>query len=210
MLNLLPQSRTKLLCAGFCLALLISADVHACPEADAIEETKVSQDQLIVYLNTPFIQRELELSNEQVAQIAAINKAPFAVTFSEAMAPLNTILTDKQLKEFKRTALPGLMVRAFLVSEVREALELTPEQMSSIAAIQAKLRTQLQRFQDKINQGGSPKNIAEEIQLERNTATFHEDAYVEALELLTIEQRKKWEEIAKPLPISPARAGSGC
>lgn len=62
--------------------------------------------------------------------------------------------------------LPGLMVRAFLVAEVRDALELTPEQMTSIAAVQAKLRTQLQPFQDKINQGGSPKNYAEAMQLE--------------------------------------------
>ena len=170
-------------------------------------ETKVGQDQLIAILNVPTIQKELELSNEQVAQIAVIKQAPFAVTFSEAIAPLKSILTDKQLKEFKRTALPGLMVRAFLVAEVRDTLELTPEQMTSIAAIHAKLRTLLQPFQDKINQGGSPKDYAEAMQLERDTARFHEDAYVEALELLTIVQRKKWEQIAKPLPLRNKKGG---
>ncbi len=208
MVNVLSQSRPKLLCAGLCLAVLIIAEVLASPDADAIVETKVGRDQLIAILSVPSIQRDLELSNEQVAQIAAIKQVPFTVTFSEAIAPLKTILTDKQFKEFKRTALPGLMVRAFLVAEVRDALELTPEQMTSIAAVQAKLRTQLQPFQDKINQGGSPKNYAEAMQLERDTAAFHEDAYVEALQLLTIEQRKKWEEIAKPLPIRNKKGGS--
>ena len=150
MVNVLPQWRPMLLSVGLCLAMLISADVLASPQANAIVETKVGQDQLIAILNVPMIQKELELSNEQVAQIAAIKQAPFAVTFSEAIAPLKSILTDKQLKEFKRTALPGLMVRAFLVAEVRDTLELTPEQMTSIAAIHAKLRTLLQHFKTRL------------------------------------------------------------
>lgn len=207
-LTLISRCSAITLCVVLSLSMFFTAWAHAFGDENAIAETKVGRDQLIAILSVPTIQKELELSDEQVAQIAAIKRVPFAVTFSEAIAPLKTILTDKQLKEFKKTALPGLMVRAFLVAEVRDALELTPEQMTSIAAVQAKLRTQLQPFQDKINQGGSPKNYAEAMQLERDTAAFHEDAYVEALQLLTIEQRKKWEEIAKPLPIRNKKGGS--
>ncbi len=99
------------------------------------------------------------------------------------------------------------MVRAFTVSEVRDTLELTQKQVNSIAEIQTKLKTQLQPFQDKINQLGSPTNAEEAMQLERDTEQFHEDAYAEAFELLTGEQRKKWKEIAKPIPLRKKNGG---
>jgi len=189
--------------------LLASATLFAAADANAnaITETKVGQGQIIGILQSPFIQKELLLTDKQIAKIAGINLVPGAVSFSDAIAPLKTILTDDQLKKFKRNALPGLMVRAFTVFEVRDSLELTQEQMASVVAIQAKLKAQLQSFQDKINQGGSPTNVAEAMQLERDTEAFHENAYAEALELLTIEQRKKWGEIAKPLPLRKKNGG---
>lgn len=170
-------------------------------------ETKVGQSQLIGILQTPFIQKELLLTNEQLAKIADINQIRTPVSFSDAIAPLKTILTDDQLKILKRNALLGLMVRAFTVFEVRDSLELTQEQVASIMAIQAKLKAQLQPFQNKLIQGGSPKNATEAMQLERDTESFHEDAYVKALEVLTIEQRKKWREIATPLPLRNRNGG---
>ena len=188
-----------------CTTLLVTANLFA--DTDATTETKVGQGQLLGILQVPAIQKELLLTNGQVARISEINQIPGAVSFSDAIAPLKNILTDDQLKEFKRNALPGLMVRAFTVSEVRASLELTQEQVSAIVAIQTKLEIQLQPFQEKIDQFGSPKSYEEEMQLERDTAQLHEDAYVEALKLLTDQQRKKWREIANPLPLRKKNGG---
>jgi hypothetical protein len=201
MLKVLLARRAMFMCA----TLLVTANLFA--ETDATTETKVGQGQLIRILQVPSIQKELMLTNEQIEQISEINQIGGAVSFADAIAPLKTILTDDQLKVFKKNALPGLMVRAFTVSEVRDSLELTQEQVSGIVAIQTKLKTQLQPYQDKINQLGSPKNAAEAMQLERDTEQLHEDAYVEALEVLTDKQRKKWKEIAKPLPLRKKNGG---
>lgn len=200
MLNVLHR-RAIFLCA----TLLVSSNSFA--QNDATIETKVGQGQLIGILQVPSIQNDLRLTAEQVAKISEITRIPGAISFANAVAPLKTILSDEQLKEFKRNALPGLMVRAFTVSEVRDTLELTQEQVNSIVEIQTKLKTQLQPFQDKINQLGSPKNAEEAMQLERDTEQFHEDAYVEAFELLNDEQRKKWKEIAKPIPLRKKNGG---
>lgn len=159
-------------------------------------ETLVSQGQLISpILLVPSIQKELLLTDEQLTRIAEIRANPTLVSFSEAIAPLESILTDEQLREFKRTAFQGLMVRAFSVPEVRDLLELTPEQVASITAIQDKLKNRLQLFQDELRR----KENAYPLEIERDTAAIHKEAYLEAVELLSIPQRRVWEEIAKPV-----------
>ena len=104
---------------------------------------------------------------------------------------------DEQLKELKRIAFQGLMVRAFTVAEVQESLELTLDQKTAIAEIQSNLKSKLQPYQDKIKR---TENI-DQMALFRETAVFHEEAYVEALGLLTADQKRKWEEIARPVPL---------
>lgn len=187
------------------LKSLVSVNWFASQSPNATTETLIGQDQLITpILLVPSIQKELHLTDEQLAKIAEIKVNPFRLTFSEAIAPLESILTEEQLREFKRTAFQGLMVRAFSVPEVRDSLELTPEQVASITEIQAQLKNRLQPFQDKLRR----QEDVDPLELYRDTATFYEDAYLEAVELLTIPQRKIWEEIAKPVPLRSKKGDS--
>ncbi len=185
------------------LQAFISVNWFASQSPNATTETLIGQGQLIVILQLPPIQKELNVTDEQLAKIAEIRVNPANVTFSQAIAPLKSILTDDQMREFKRIAFQGLMVRAFSVPEVRDSLELTPEQIASITAIQAELRVRLQPFQDKVTR---QENV-DPLELERDTATFHREAYVKAIELLTCEQREIWEEIAKPVPLRNDKGG---
>ena len=185
------------------LILFFPAESPAFVNANSTTETRVGQGQLFAILNAPSIQKELALTDEQIAAIAKINQNPIPTTFADAIRPLTAILLDEQLKEFKKIAFQGLMVRAFAVVEVQESLELTPEQKTTIAAIQSNLKSRLQPSQDKVNQGKDVDPIA----LDRDTKAFHEEAYVEALGLLTTEQRKKWEEIARPVPLRIKKGG---
>lgn len=175
----------------------LSVSWFASQRSTTTAETQVAQNQLIaIIIHVPSIQEELLLTDEQLKQIAQIKASPTPLAFSEAIAPLCLILTDEQLRDFKRTVFQGLMVRAFSVPEVRDSLELTPEQVESITAIQAKLKNRLQPFQDKLRRWES----LDPHEIERDTATYHKEAYLEAIELLTIPQRKIWEEISKPVP----------
>ncbi len=164
---------------------------------DATTETKVGQEQLLIILSLPSIQKELGLDDHQIAAIARIKANPIPTTFADALRPLNAILLEEQLKEFKRIAFQGLMVRAFSVAEVQESLNLTPDQKRAIALIQSNLKSNLQPAQDRIRRG---ENV-NPIDLDRDTKVFHEKAYLEAMELLTAEQKEKWAEIARPVPL---------
>lgn len=188
--------------SAFATLLLVSvlsfASVYglASQSSNETSEARVGQGQLIMILHVPSIQKELALTDEQLTRIAGIKVDRALLSFSEAIAPLRPILTDEQLWQFKRIAFQGLMVRAFSIPEVREALELTPEQVASIAAIQEQLKNRLQPFQDKLMRQES----VDPLKTDRDTAAFHREAYLEAVELLTVPQRKIWEEIAKPVP----------
>ncbi len=164
---------------------------------DATTETKVGQEQLLIILNIPSIQKELGLEDHQIAAIARIKANPIPTTFADALRPLNAILLEEQLKEFKSIAFQGLMVRAFSVAEVQESLNLTPDQKRAIALIQSNLKSNLQPAQDRIRRG---ENV-NPIDLDRDTKVFHQKAYLEAMELLTAEQKEKWAEIARPVPL---------
>ena len=191
------------LCITLCLLLVFSVELPAHDNSDATIETRVGQGQLFYILSVASIQKDLALTDEQIAAIAKINQNPIATTFADALRPLTEILTDKQLKEFKRIAFQGLMVRAFTVAEVQDSLELTSDQKKLIAGIQSNLKSKLQPFQDKIKTGKDVDPIA----IDRDTKAFHEEAYVEALGLLTTQQRKKWEEIARPVPLRNKKGG---
>ena len=185
------------LCAALTLFLIYPVKSPGNANSNATTETRVGQLQLFAILNVASVQKELALTDEQIAAIANINQNPIATTFADSIRPLTEILMEEQLKEFKRIAFQGLMVRAFTVAEVQESLELTPDQKTAIAAIQANLKSKLQPFQDMIKTGKDVDPIA----LDRDIKAFHEEAYVEALGLLTTKQSKKWEEIARPVPL---------
>lgn len=185
------------LCA--CLSMLLVAILitYASGDATANTEAKVGQGQLIAILELPSIQKELGLNDEQIAALAKINKMQPAATFEEAIAPLNAILDGDQLTEFKKIALQGLMLRAFTVAEVQDSLELTADQKEAIASIQSRLKMKLQPSQDKINK----RESLDLVKLDSDNSDLYEDAYVEALNLLTPDQRKKLETIARPVPL---------
>jgi len=197
MLKILQKRRLMLLCSAPCMALLVCLNLLAAPNANTTAETKVGQGQLFAILQVPSIQKELSLTDEQITKIARLEPIPYAVTFPEAIEPLKTLLTDEQLSKFKKIAIRSLMVRAFSVSEVQDSLELTPEQKTSIAAIQAKLMAQLQPFQDKLSRG----EIDDPLALERDITPLYKEAFMKALDVLTMDQREKWEEIANPGPL---------
>lgn len=195
MLKLVRPIYSMFLC--FVLCLYSHIPVEAQDSNDEPAETRIGQEQLFVIISVPSIQKELELTEKQIASIRKLNPMLVLVTFSKAIAPISNILTEKQLKEFKRIAFQGLMLRAFAVAEVRESLELTLDQKKAVAAIQSKLKLKMQPIQNKIK---SSENV-DQIALSRETSVILEDAYVEALGLLTAEQMKKWEEISRPVPL---------
>ncbi len=192
-----PQTQFYTLCVIFNLILLTILGARVFGDDNATTETKIGAGQLFAILNSPSIQKELGLDDDQIAAIAKINVNPIPTTFADAMLPLNTILLEEQLKEFKRIAFQGLMVRAFTIAEVQESLNLTPDQKNAIAAIQSNFKTKLQPAQDRIRRGENGNPFDEE----RDTKVLHEKAYLEALELLTAEQKEKWAEIARPVPL---------
>jgi hypothetical protein len=186
-----------ILCAGIGIALLVGVNLRAYLDTEMSTEPKVGIGQLMPILQLQASQKELALTEEQIRKLAVINSNSPGLPFSEAIEPFKTLLTDEQLKKFKRTVFQGMGVRAFTVYEVQDSLGLTPDQKTTIAAIQSNLKSKLQPFQDQINRG---KDV-DPVELDRDTKAFHEEAYVEALGLLTTEQSKKWEEIARPVPL---------
>lgn len=164
------------------------------PEAGA--ETKVGMLQLLAIFSVPSIPQELDLTDEQIAQLNAIEANPIPIALDQAIEPIKAVLDAQQFHEYMRIVYQGLQVRAFALREVQVALELTPKQKQEIGKIQAALRAQLQPFQDEIKSGKGVDPVA----MERDTRAFHQNAYKAALDVLTPEQRQKWRQMAKPVP----------
>ena len=160
-------------------------------------ETKVPLSHILAVLSVPSIREEVGLSDEQISKLAEIKQNPLSVPFGEAIRPIKELLNLQQYKQLTRVLYQGLMVRAFAVLEVEDALELTSEQKDEIASIQANLKSALQPFQNKVNGGKAIDMIA----LDRDIAVFHEEAYKDAIKLLTQKQREIWDTIAKPVPL---------
>ncbi|MGN6544695.1 MAG: hypothetical protein ACTHK7_06585 [Aureliella sp.] len=182
---------------GLCAALFCSMRMRAAPlEPEAGAEPKVGMLQLLAIFSVPSIQQELDLSDEQIAQLDAIEANPIPIALDQAIEPIKAVLDAQQLHEYMRIVYQGLQVRAFALREVQVALELTPKQKQEIGEIQAALRAQLQPFQDEIKSGKGFDPVA----MERDTRAFHQNAYKAALDVLTPEQRQKWRQMAKPVP----------
>ena len=179
----------------YCLGLWLKNSSSA--HGNRHSETQVVFGQLQATLALPSIRRELDLGDEQIAKLNMISPNPFQQPFGEAIKPIKEILDPWQFDLYLETVYQSLMVRAFSINLVREALALTPDQIEGISTIQANLKTRLQPFQDRLKLG-KPKDI---VLVESDTASFHDEAYLAALGLLTEEQYAKWRSMSKSVPL---------
>ena len=185
------------------LALLASTHLVAVADSNStVVELETSTALLSRMLISPAIRADLALTDEQVAQIEPLSaKLPLTqplALVSEAMTPFAPILSDVQLAGLKAYVIAGYGARAFAVPEVQESLRLTDDQRLAISAILWRLKSDLQPYQQLLEQGGDVGALT------RDTQPLWDKAYDEAMALLNADQLRLWKTIAKP-PYSARR-----
>ena len=185
------------------LALLASTHLVAVADSNStVVELETSTALLSRMLISPAIRADLALTDEQVAQIEPLSaKLPLTqplAPVSEAMTPFAPILSDVQLAGLKAYVIAGYGARAFAVPEVQESLRLTDDQRLAISAILWRLKSDLQPYQQLLEQGGDVGALT------RDTQPLWDKAYDEAMALLNADQLRLWKTIAKP-PYSARR-----
>jgi hypothetical protein len=181
------------------LALLASTHLVAVADSNStVVELETSTALLSRMLISPAIRADLALTDEQVAQIEPLSaKLPLTqplAPVSEAMTPFAPILSDVQLAGLKAYVIAGYGARAFAVPEVQESLRLTDDQRLAIIAILWRLKSDLQPYQQLLEQG----KVGDVGALTRDTQPLWDKAYDEAMALLNADQLRLWKTIAKP------------
>ena len=160
------------------LALLASTHLVAVADSNStVVELETSTALLSRMLISPAIRADLALTDEQVAQIEPLSaKLPLTqplAPVSEAMTPFAPILSDVQLAGLKAYVIAGYGARAFAVPEVQESLRLTDDQRLAISAILWRLKSDLQPYQQLLEQG----KVGDVGALTRDTQPLWDKAY---------------------------------
>ena len=189
------------------MALLGAAALLACAESNPVP-LGGDLDSLDFLLLNESVQKELKLSDEQLLKVKEVihdvrqkhrpemeksrDRLKLLETMrasgEEVLKKMDGILNPEQIKRFKQIRLQRDGLRAFSNKEVEAALRLTEEQKSRIKRLAEELS---QRSKQTLEEGAG-SNFESAL---RKLAALRKDLLQKAVDSLTAEQKKTWQEL---------------